>query len=101
MTAENIGEFVLEQFNRLVRDLLEGTLQRNAFHRWEVDLMLDLEGCNMRDAKKKQALRRYHRALNKHFERGGGTPFSFSEYLALHQRPAPAHELEPEMEAAL
>jgi hypothetical protein len=86
MMAECGDEFVLEQFNRLVKDLLAGTLHRNSFRRWEVDLMVDLDDCGMREAKKKQLLRRYHRALNKHFERGAETHFSLSEYLATHGR---------------
>lgn len=69
------------RFNRLLGDLLGGNLRRNCFQRWEIDLLLDIESCPLRSGAKRQALRRYQRAINRQFERGGGKPITLTEYL--------------------
>lgn len=75
------AEAVLHQFNRLVQELLRGTLNRNTFRPWEVELLLDIEHCNLRDATKRETLRRYQKAVQRHMERGGERPLKLSEYL--------------------
>ena len=44
------SDAILAQFNRLIQELLRGSLQRNTFRPWEVALLLDIEGCGLRDA---------------------------------------------------
>ena len=75
------SEAVLHQFNRLVQELLRGSLNRNTFRPWEVELLLDIEHCNLRDSTKREMLRRYQKAVQRHMEKGGERPLKLSEYL--------------------
>ena len=38
---------MLNRFNRLIGELLRGAISRNAFQPWEVELLLDLETCQI------------------------------------------------------
>lgn len=64
-----------------MQDLLRGKIQRNTFQSWEVEILLDIESCELRDASRREVLRRYQRAANRYFERGGRTLLKLSEYL--------------------
>jgi hypothetical protein len=75
------SEAILHQFNRLVQELLRGTLNRNTFRPWEVELLLDIENCNLRDATRRETLRRYQKAVQRHMEKGAPMPLKLSEYL--------------------
>ncbi len=75
------SEVIASRFNRLVYELLRGKLKRNCFQRWEVDLLLDIESCDMGPGAKRQALKRYQRAVSRQLEKGAHTPFKLSEYL--------------------
>jgi len=75
------SDAILAQFNRLIQELLRGSLQRNTFRPWEVALLLDIEGCGLRDAARRETLRRYQRAVQRHMEKGGDAPLKLSEYL--------------------
>jgi len=75
------SDAILAQFNRLIQELLRGQLQRNTFRPWEVALLLDIEGCGLRDAARRETLRRYQRAVQRHMEKGGAAPLKLSEYL--------------------
>lgn len=71
----------LMQFNRLMQELLRGRIQRTTFQPWEVELLLDIEGCELHDANRRDLLRRYQKAANKYVERGGASLLKLSEYL--------------------
>ena len=75
------SDALLAQFNRLIQELLRGNLQRNTFRPWEVELLLDIEGCRLRDAARRETLRRYQRAVQKSMEKGANTPQKLSQYL--------------------
>ena len=75
------SEAVLAQFNRLIQELLRGNMHRNTFRPWEVDLLLDIEACGLRDASRRETLRRYQRAVQRHMEKGAPLPLKLSEYL--------------------
>lgn len=72
---------VLAQFNRLIQEVLRGNMARNTFRPWEVELLLDIEACGLRDAARRETLRRYQRAVQRHMEKGGHNPLKLSEYL--------------------
>ena len=72
---------VLAQFNRLVQELLRGNMQRNTFRPWEIELLLDIEACNLRESAKRETLRRYQKAVQRHMEKGARLPLKLSEYL--------------------
>jgi len=71
----------LEQFNRLMQELLRGTLNRNCFRPWEIELLLDIESCNLRDANRRDTLKRYQKAVQREVERGAKDLLKLSEYL--------------------
>ena len=75
------SETVLAQFNRLVNELLKGSVNRNTFRPWEIDVLLDIEMCNLRDSNKRETLRRYQKANQRHKEKGARLPLKLSEYL--------------------
>ena len=71
----------LTVFNKLVSDLLKGTLTRNTFRPWEIEILLDIEGCNLREGSKRETLRRYQKAVQRQMEKGAAYPMKLSEYI--------------------
>jgi hypothetical protein len=72
---------VLAQFNRLIQELLRGNMHRNTFRPWEIELLLDIESCTLREASKRDMLRRYQKAVQRQMEKGARLPLKLSEYL--------------------
>ncbi len=77
------SEAVLSRFNKLIQELLKGNIQRNTFHPWEVHIMLDIDACDLRDGGRRETLRRYQKAVQRHMEKGASTPLKLSQYLDL------------------
>src|SRR6185295_16032851 len=75
------SDAVLAQFNRLIQELLRGNMHRNTFRPWEVELLLDIEACNLRDSSRRETLRRYQRAVRRHLEKGARLPVKVSDCL--------------------
>jgi hypothetical protein len=75
------SDAILAQFNRLIQELLRGNMQRNTFRPWEIDILLDIEGCNLRENAKRDILKRYQKAVQRHMEKGARLPLKLSEYL--------------------
>jgi len=75
------SDTVLAQFNRLIAELLRGNLQRNTFRPWEIQVLLYIEACNLRDSARRETLRRYQKAVQRHMEKGARVPLKLSEYL--------------------
>jgi hypothetical protein len=75
------AETVLAQFNRLIQELLRGSMNRNTFRPWEIDILLDIETCEIRDATRRETLRRYQRAVQRQMDKGADKPMKLSEYL--------------------
>ena len=75
-------EEALIQFNRLLRELLRGQINRNTFRPWEVELLLDIESCNLRDSSRENTLRRYQKAVQRQLLRGVTPPMKLSEFLS-------------------
>jgi hypothetical protein len=87
-------ETALFQFNRLIGDLLRGNLRRNTFQPWEIEILLDIESCDIGEVNRRQLLKRYQKAANRYVERGGRTLLKLSEYLAKkHREPIHASPL--------
>ena len=76
------SDAVLAQFNRLIQELLRGNMHRNTFRPWEIELLLDIESCSLRETSKRDMLRRYQKAVQRHMEKGARQPLKLSEYLA-------------------
>jgi hypothetical protein len=75
------SDAVLAQFNRLIQELLRGNMHRNTFRPWEIGLLLDIEGCHLRESAKRETLKRYQKAVQRQMEKGGRLPLKLSEYL--------------------
>ena len=69
------------RFKRLMREVESGVIARNSFHAWEVELLVDLEQCELR-ANRRRLLRRYQKAAVRGLETGAVRPLKLSEYLA-------------------
>jgi hypothetical protein len=80
-----MNESGLAQFMRLLDDLLTGNLQRSKFQAWEIEILLDIESCDLPGPVKHQALREYQDAVRAQMEKGADRPLKFSEYLNLRQ----------------
>ena len=74
-------EAMLAQFNRLVQELLKGSMNRNTFRPWEIELLLDIEGCTLKDGSKRETLKRYQKAVQRQMEKGACSPMKLSEFL--------------------
>ena len=76
----------LVQFNKLMAELIRGGIRRTTFQAWEIELLLDIEACDLRDSNRREILKRYQRAANKFFDRGGRSVLRLSEYLEKRHR---------------
>jgi hypothetical protein len=74
-------ETQLGQFNKLILELLRGSLTRNTFRPWEIEILLDIESCNLRDANRREILKRYQKAVQRDVEKGASRLMKLSEYL--------------------
>ena len=80
------GEELLTRFNHLMREIERGSVNRNCFQPWEVELLVDLDSCNLPGQRKWETLRRYQKAFRRRIERGATTPLKLSEYLQKQKR---------------
>lgn len=85
-TSAEGRERVLNQFQKLMQDLLRGSMNRNCFRTWEIQLLLDIETCQLRPSARRATLRRYQRAFERHLERGGDSLLKLSDFLAQKRR---------------
>jgi hypothetical protein len=76
------AEAILARFNKLIQDLLRGNMTRNTFQPWEVEILLDIDGCDLKDSSRRETLRRYQRAVQRAMEKGANQPLRLSEYLS-------------------
>lgn len=81
-------EEILVQFNRLIRELLRGQISRNTFRPWEVELLLDIESCALRESSREGTLKRYQKAVQRQLTRGAVKPMKLSEFLGRTPRAA-------------
>jgi len=75
------SEVVLGRFNRLIQDLFREYANRNCFYPWEIELLLDIQSCNLRPHNRKGTLRRYQKVVQRQLECGAPTPLKLSEFL--------------------
>ena len=73
-------EAILAQFNLLMGQLLHGGQHSGKFRPWEIDLLLDIEGCTLRGSEKRKLLFEYCNTVQA-LQEGTDLPMRFSEYL--------------------
>jgi hypothetical protein len=76
------SEARLNRFNRLMQELIRGSMNRNTFQPWEIQILLDIEDCQVVEPVKRETLRRYQKAVQRAMEKGAATPLRLSEYLS-------------------
>ena len=74
-------ELMLARFRKLIGELMQGRIRRTVFEPWEIEILLDLEGCALPRLKQMGILRRYLNAVQRQLEVGSGPPMKLSEYL--------------------
>jgi hypothetical protein len=80
-------EVTLNRFKRLLAEVLRGHLTRNTFAPWEIDLLIDMEACQIQPRRREDIFRHYQRAVEKHMEAGADYPMKLSQFLILRHRP--------------
>jgi hypothetical protein len=81
MTKFPGSDAILVQFNLLMDELLEGGLRRGKFAAWEIDILLDIESCELRVPLKRELLVEYQKAVQAELQQGIPSPMRFSKYL--------------------
>jgi hypothetical protein len=79
------SDAVLAQFNRLLRELLGEGLHRHTFRPWEIEILLDIESCDLKGPKRGTILRRYQKAVQRMMEQGAQMPLRFASYMEMLQ----------------
>ena len=75
------SDAILSRFNKLMQDMLRGNVNRNTFYPWEIEILLDIEECGLKDSARRETLRRYQKAVQRAMEKGAPAPMKLSEYL--------------------
>ena len=88
MTAEELveQELMLNRFNRLIGEVMRGALARNSFQPWEVEILLDLDECQLEKRRRFDILRQYQKAVERQVNSGDGPPMKLSEFLLLREQ---------------
>lgn len=72
----------LAQFNNLIQEVASGQMNRHLFEPWELELLLDIESCCVRQSSRAGLLRRYQRAAANRADAGYVPLMKFSEFLS-------------------
>jgi hypothetical protein len=88
VAAEDLSELelMLNRFNRLIGEVMRGAIARNSFQPWEVEILVDLENCQLERRRRLEILRQYQRAVERQMSTGPGPPMKLSEFLAMRAR---------------
>jgi hypothetical protein len=76
-------EIMLNRFNRLLGEVMEGDFRRNSFLPWELDILMDMESCRLERRRRLEILRQYRRAVQHQLEKSSGPPMKLSAFLEI------------------
>jgi hypothetical protein len=79
-------ELMLNRFKRLIGEVMRGVLARNTFQTWEVEILMDLDTCQLERRRRLETLRQYQRAVERQMTNGPGPPMKLSEFLIMRAR---------------
>ena len=79
-------ELMLNRFNRLMGELARGVIARNGFEPWEVEILLDIQGCQLEPRRRSETMRQYRRAVERQLQSGAGPPMKLSDFLVYRAR---------------
>ena len=71
----------LTSLNQFVHEIISGTVRRNTFTQWELELLLDLQTCRVRKSSRPDILKRYVRAVQHHHSQGAPDSLRLSQFL--------------------
>jgi hypothetical protein len=83
-------ELMLNRFNRLLTEVMTGETERNSFRPWEIEILLDMETCEIERRRRLEILRQYRRAVGRQMQRGPGPPMKLSAFLVIRAQRAAA-----------
>jgi hypothetical protein len=74
-------ELMLNRFKRLMGELLRGQFSRQSFEPWEVDILIDLDECQLDSRRRMDILKQYQRAVERQLDVSDGPPMKLSQFL--------------------
>ena len=74
-------EIMLNRFNKLMGELMRGTIARNSIFSWEIDILLDMDDCRLERRRRLETLRQYQKAVERQMTLGPGPPMKLSQFL--------------------
>jgi hypothetical protein len=74
-------ELMLNRFRRLIGEVIRRETARNAFQPWEIEILIDLDACQLESRRRVEILRQYLRAVERQMEIGPGPPMKLSQFL--------------------
>src|ERR1700676_1169193 len=78
------------QFDRLIEEVLSGSLNRSRFRPWEIGILVDMVSCELPGASRcVTMLRQYQAAIQQRMREGAQVPMKLSEYLELQGKSSP------------
>jgi hypothetical protein len=88
MAADDLVELelMLNRFKRLMGEVMRGVIARNSFQRWEMEILLDMENCQLDRRRRLNILRQYQRAVERQMVIGPGPPMTLSQFLAMREQ---------------
>jgi hypothetical protein len=93
-------EIQLHRFNKLMVEVMRGSITRNSFQPWEFEILLDMDHCQFDKRRRLDILRQYQRAVAKQMERGPGPPMKLSRFLEIRASRHTAKVSQPDADAA-
>lgn len=83
MTTDDITdrELMLNRFRKLLSEVIHGVSSRHSFQPWEMDILLDLETCDVFPRHRVKVLRQYEKAVERQLNEGSGPPMKLSDFL--------------------
>ena len=79
-------ELLRNRFQRLLSELIEGDVARNAFQSWEIAILLDFREIRLPSKRRTEILAQYRRAATRQIESAGGPPMTLSEFLVIREK---------------
>ena len=67
-------------FCQLIQQLVAGSVRRNTFTQWEMELLLDLQMAPIRKSSRPDMLRRYLKTIQRQMASGERVPTRFSSF---------------------
>jgi hypothetical protein len=90
-------EIQLHHFNKLMVEVMRGSITRNSFRPWEFEILLDMDRCQFDGHRRLEILRQYQRAVGKQMQLGPGPPMKLSQFLEIRARKREARSPRPNL----